>query len=158
MGIRYILSLSLTAAIIAAAATEVRAAQTSAVDPKQPALPGCVAIDDAASSRNTMVETPGRAKHRVKQTHPRQYFSQRVQVRGGLLPTVNIAAQAGSLDPVFAAMVFSGDYPATGRGMIQAGEVHFAASSPLTAKTCATPGQAASASSTGLGASPVGSR
>jgi hypothetical protein len=39
MGIRYILSLSLAAGLIAAG-TEVRAAQASAVDPKQPALSG----------------------------------------------------------------------------------------------------------------------
>ena len=155
MGLRYILSLSL-AAVMIAAATEVRAAQASAVDPKQPALSGCVPIDDAATPRMTMVETRSRAKHRVKVTNPRQYFGQRVQVRGGLLPTVNIAAQAGSLDPVFAAMVFSGDYPATGRGLIRWGEVHFAASSPLMGKTCATPGrQAASASSTQENPSPV---
>jgi hypothetical protein len=165
MGIRYILSLSLAAGMMAAG-TEVRAAQASAVepkqpaavDPKQPALAACVAIDDAASPRMAMVETPRRAKHRVKETHPRQYFGQRVQVRGGLLPTVNIAAQAGSLDPVFAAMVFSGDYPATGRGLIRWGEVHFAARSRLTGKTCATPPgrQAASASSTQGSPSPVG--
>jgi hypothetical protein len=147
MGIRYILSFSLAAGMIAGA-TEVRATQGSAVDPKQPALSGCVPIDDAATPRMTMVETRSRAKHRVKVTNPRQYFGERVQVRGGLLPTVNIAAQAGSLDPVFAAMVFSGDYPATGRGLIRWGEVHFAAHSPLMGKTCATPGrQAASASS-----------
>ena len=147
MGKRFILSLSLAAGIVAAA-PEVGAAQASAVDPNQPTLPACVTIDDAANPRLTMVETPGRAKHRVKVTNPRQYFGQRVQVRGGLLPTVNIAAQAGSLDPVFAAMVFSGDYPATGRGLIRWGEVHFAAHSPLMGKTCATPGrQAASVSS-----------
>jgi len=156
MGLRYILSLSL-AAVMIAAATEVRAAQASAVDPKQPALSGCVPIDDAATPRMTMVETRSRAKHRVKVINPRQYFGQRVQVRGGLLPTVNIAAQAGSLDPVFAAMVFSGDYPATGRGLIRWGEVHFAASSPLMGKTCATLGrQAAGASSTQENSSPVG--
>ena len=39
MGLRCILSLSLAAGMIAAA-TEVRAAQASAVDPKQPALVG----------------------------------------------------------------------------------------------------------------------
>jgi len=155
MGIRYLLSLSLAAGMIAAA-TEVRAAQASAIDPKQPALPACVTIDKAASPRLAMVETPRRAKHRVKETKPKQYFGQRVQMRGGLLPTVNIAAQAGSLDPVFAAMVFTGDYPATGRGLIRWGEVHFTASSPLTGKTCATPGrQAASASSTQEGPSAV---
>ena len=138
MGIRYILRLSLAAGMIAAG-TEVRAAQASAVDPKQPALSACVPIDDAATPRMKMVETRSRAKHRVKVTNPRQYFDQRVQIRGGLLPTVNIAAQAGSLDPVYAAMVFTGDYPATGRGLIRWGEVHFAATSPLTGKTCATP-------------------
>ena len=148
MGNRFILSLSLAAGMIAAS-TEVRAAQASAVDPKQPALSGCVTIDDAANPRMTMVETPRRAKHRVKETHPRQYFDQRMQVRGGLLPTVNIAAQAGSLDPVFAAMVFAGDYPAPGLGLIRWGEVHFTARSPLPGKTCATPGrQVASGSST----------
>jgi hypothetical protein len=157
MGIRYILRLSLAAGMIAAG-TQVRADQASAVDPKQPALSGCVTIDDAASPRMTMVETPARAKHRVKETHPRQYFDRRMQVRGGLLPTVDIAAQAGSFDPVFAAMVFTlpnhtpistGNYPATGRGLIRSGEVHFVAMSTLTGKTCASPGrQAASVSST----------
>ena len=166
MGIGHILRLSLAAGLIAAG-TEVRAEQASAVDPKQPALSGCVTIDDAASPRMTMVETPARAKHRVKETHPRQYFDRRMQVRGGLLPTVDIAAQAGSFDPVFAAMVFTlpnhtpistGNYPATGRGLIRSGEVHFVAMSPLTGKTCATPPgrQAASASSTQEGPSPVG--
>jgi hypothetical protein len=166
MGNRVILSLSLAAGMIAAA-TEVRAAQAAAVDPKQPALSGCVTIADAASPRLTMVETPGRAKHRVKETRSRQYFDQRMHVRGGLLPTVDIAAQAGSFDPVFAAMVFTllkdgpistGDYPATGRGLIRWSEVHFVAMSPLTGKTCATPSgrQAASASPTRESPSPVG--
>src|SRR4029453_17966099 len=104
MGIRFILRLSLAAGMIAAG-TQVRAAQASAVDPKQPALSGCVTIDDAATPRMTMVQTPARAKHRVKETHPRQYFDRRLQVRGGLLPTVDIAAQAGSYPPVFAAVV-----------------------------------------------------
>jgi hypothetical protein len=156
MGIRYILRLSLAAGMIAAG-TQVRADQASAVDPKQPALSGCVTIDDAASPRMTMVETPARAKHRVKETHPRQYFDRRMQVRAGLLPTVDLAAQAGSFDPVFAAMVFTlpnrtpistGNYPATGRGLIRPGEVHFVALSTLTGKTCASPArQAASVSS-----------
>jgi hypothetical protein len=115
----------------------------------------------------TMVETPGRAKHRVKETRPRQYFDRRMQVRGGLLPTVDIAAQAGSFDPVFTAMVFTlpnngpistGNYPATGRGLIQWSDVHFVAMSPLTGKTCATPPgrQAASASPTQVSPSAVG--
>ena len=166
MGNRFILSLTLAAGMMAAA-TEVRAAQASAVGPKQPALSGCVTIADAASPRMTMVETPGRAKHRVKETHPRQYFDRRMQVRGGLLPTVDIAAQAGSFDPVFAAMVFTlvrngpistGDYPATGRGLIRWNEVHFVAMSPLTGKTCATPPgrQAGSVSPTQEAPSPVG--
>jgi hypothetical protein len=166
MGKRFILSLSLAAGMIAAA-MEVHAAQASAIDPKQPALEGCVTIDNAATPRMTMVQTPARAKHRVKETRPRQYFDQRMQVRGGLLPTVNLAAQAGSFDPVFAAMVFTvlkpgpistGDYPATGRGLIRWDEVHFTAISPLRGKTCATPPgrQAASASPTQESPSPVG--
>ena len=168
MGIRYILSLSLAAGMIAAA-TEGRAAQASAVDPKQPALSGCVPIDDAATPRMTMVETPGRATHRVKETRPRQYFDRRMQVRGGLLPTVDMAAQAGSFDPVFAAMVYTlprngpistGDWPATGRGLVQWDQVHFVAISPLKGKTCATPSgrQAANTSSTQGSLSPVNSR
>jgi len=166
MGNRFILSLTLAAGTIAAA-TEVRAAQASAVDPKQPALSGCVTIDDAANPTMTMVETPGRAKHRVKETRPRQYFDKRMQVRGGLLPTVDLAAQAGSVDPVFASMVFTlpnrtpistGNWPATGRGLIRGGEVHFTAISPLTGNRCATPSgrQAGSASPTQEGPSPVG--
>jgi hypothetical protein len=166
MGKRFILSLSLAAGIVAAD-TEVRAAQASAVDPNQPTLPACVTIDDAANPPMTMVETPGRAKHRVKETKPRQYFDRRMQVRGGLLPTVDIAAQAGSYPPVFAAMAFTlvkggpistGNWPATGRGLIRGGEVHFVALSPLTGKPCATPPgpQAASASSTQESPSPGG--
>src|SRR5262245_60086700 len=166
MGNRFILSLTLAAGTIAAA-TEVRAAQASAVDPKQQALSGCVTIDEAANPTMTMVETPGRAKHRVKEPRPRQYFDKRMQVRGGLLPTVDIAAQAGSFDPVFAAMIFTlpnrtpistGDYPATGRGLIRSGEVHFVAMSSLTGKTCAAPPgrRAASASPTQEGPAPVG--
>lgn len=166
MGNRFILSLTLAAAMIAAA-TEVRAAQAPAGDPKQPALSGCVTIDGAASPSMTMVETPGRAKHRVKETKPRQYFDRRMQVRGGLLPTVDIAAQAGSYPPVFAAMAFTlvnggpistGNWPATGRGLIQWNQVHFTAISPLKGKTCATPPghEAASASPTQESPSPVG--
>jgi hypothetical protein len=166
MGNRFFLSLTLAAGMIAAA-TEVRAAQASAVDPKQPALSGCVTIDDAATPRMTMVQTPARAKHRVKETHPRQYFDRRLQVRGGLLPTVDIAAQAGSYPPVFAAMAFTlvkdgpistGNWPATGRGLVRWDQVQFVAISPLTGKTCATPPgrQAASVSPTREGPSPVG--
>jgi hypothetical protein len=166
MGKRFILSLSLAAGMIAAA-MEVHAAQASAIDPKQPALEGCVTIDNAATPRMTMVQTPARAKHRVKETRPRQYFDKRMQVRGGLLPTVDLAAQAGSIDPVFPAMVFTlpnrtpistGNWPATGRGLIRSADLHFVAISPLTGKPCATPPgrQAASASPTQQSPSPVG--
>src|SRR5262245_10707000 len=166
MGNRFILSLSLAAGMIAAT-FEVRAAQASTVDPKQPALSGCVTVDDAANPRMTMVATPGRVKHRVKETHPRQYFDRRMQVRGGLLPTVYLAAQAGSVAPVVAAMGFTlpsrtpistGDWPATGRGLFPSGEVHLVAMSPLTGKPCATPPgrQAASASPTQQSPSSVG--
>ncbi len=90
-------------------------------------LSGCVSRDRAAPGTFTFAETDTGTKYRLGGIGVRKYIGQRVEivgapvgrrltVRGGLLPSPNVAAQAGALDPVKAAMASLPGGPDSGTG------------------------------------------
>jgi hypothetical protein len=107
-------------AILGAAAS--LAAQTTATPPK-PApktltISGCVISDSTGRDRFTLSDGNDGTTYRLSGTSVRQYVGQRVQITGGveskrlqiaggLLPSPNIAAQAGAIDPAGAAVAAS---------------------------------------------------
>jgi len=83
--------------------------------PKVVSLTGCVERDEAAPDQYTVTDKTEGVKYRVTGKDFREYLGRSVQVdggvvvkgiviKGGLQPTANIAAQAGSIDPSRAAV------------------------------------------------------
>jgi hypothetical protein len=90
-----------------------RPAQSTAapIDADRP-LPmiGCVAVDNAAGTL-AVSESTRRIKYRVKATSLQPNRVQGLRIVGAFIPTTNLAAQAGSIDPTFAAMAMAGAIP-----------------------------------------------
>jgi len=83
--------------------------------PKVVTLTGCVERDETAPDQYTVTDKTEGVKYRVTGKDFREYLGRSVQVdggvvvkgiviKGGLQPTANIAAQAGSIDPSRAAV------------------------------------------------------
>lgn len=76
-------------------------------------LSGCVSRDSATPTSVTFSDTGG-AKYRLSGVSVKKYVGQRVElvggpgrrlsIRGGLVPSANVAAQAGYMDPAQAAV------------------------------------------------------
>ena len=71
----------------------------------RPADPG---VGDRAAASHVWT-TP--TKHRAVATGALAHFGHGIRVAGGLIPSANIAAQAGDIDPTVAAMAFAGREP-----------------------------------------------
>ncbi len=84
---------------------------TAPIDPDRP-LPtiGCVTVDNAAGTL-AVSEKTRRVKYRVKETRLQPYRRQGVHIVGAFIPTTNLAAQAGSIDPTFVMMAMAGALP-----------------------------------------------
>jgi hypothetical protein len=77
-------------------------------------LVGCVGPADASDRLFTLLDSGGSAAYRLSGTNMREYVGRRVQVvgspsrrlhiAGGLVPSPNVAAQAGAIDPSRAAI------------------------------------------------------
>jgi hypothetical protein len=107
-------------AIVATAAN--LPAQTSATPPKAPktlTISGCVSSDPAEPGRFTFSDSENGTTYRLSGASVRAYVGTRVQITGGLdsrrlrivgglLPSPNVAGQAGAIDPARAAMAGSG--------------------------------------------------
>jgi hypothetical protein len=95
----------------------VLAVQVSAGQPPAPAadtpisLTGCIAAIDAGHDRFMLTEPKTRHVFRLASTTWRSMSGWSVRVVGGLLPSPNIAAQAGSIDPAIATMAIVGGIP-----------------------------------------------
>ena len=86
--------------------------------PKALTVSGCVADDTANPNRYLFTESDG-STYRLSGTDVRRYVGQRVQltgavvdskrlhISGGLVPSANVAGQAGAMDPAQAAMAAS---------------------------------------------------
>ena len=81
-------------------------------------LTGCIVRSEAAQDQYTLADA-AEGVYRLTGLKFRDYVGQRVrlagavgsrklQIKGGLLPNANVAAQAGSIDPVQAAMANAG--------------------------------------------------
>ena len=82
-------------------------------------ISGCVTGDETAPGAFTLSDSKEGTTYRLTGTNVRGYANQRVQIAGsvvqprlkitgGLVPSPNVAAQAGAMDPVQAAMAGSG--------------------------------------------------
>lgn len=86
--------------------------------PKALTVSGCVADDTANPNRYLFTENDG-STYRLSGTDVRHYVGRRVQltgavvdskrlrIAGGLVPSANVAGQAGAMDPAQAAMAAS---------------------------------------------------
>jgi hypothetical protein len=105
-------------------------------DTKTPVrLSGCVSQDRAAPSTFTFAQTGTGTKYRLGGASVRKYVGQlveivgapvgrRLTIRGGLFPSPNVAAQAGALDPVQAAIATQPGGPNSGTGTDELPEFH----------------------------------
>ena len=118
----------LTALAIVVSAANL-AAQTTATPPKAPPktliISGCVASDAAGPGRFTLSDSDDGTTYPLSGSSVRAYVGKRVQITGGLdsrrlhiagglLPSPNVAAQAGAIDSTKAAM--AGASGTTGAG------------------------------------------
>jgi hypothetical protein len=104
-------------------AAQDKAAQDKKAAPKPPdktmSLSGCVVRGETTPDQFTL-EDATEGKYRLSGVKLKDYIGQRVQIaggvvetkrlviKGGLLPNPNVAAQAGSMDPVRAAVAAVG--------------------------------------------------
>ena len=99
-------------------------------DPNKPiTLSGCVGRDSSGPNRFTLADETGAPTYHLTGTDVRRYFGQRVQIVGGvpaqrkltivggLVPSANVAAQAGDMDPSRAATAAAGG--SAGPGTVQ---------------------------------------
>jgi hypothetical protein len=99
-------------------------------------LKGCLQGSSLGSDVYTLVDSKGETTYRVSGADVRPHVGHRVQIVGGLLPSPNVAAQAGAIDPVQAAIAGTGEH-AAGPGSVHL-ELHVARVQPL-GGTCGQP-------------------
>lgn len=120
-------ALALAASVAAAAAqtSEPAKSDKKTIKPKSVTLIGCVDTDDTAPGQLTFADAKDGTVYRLSGTDARQYVGHRVQVSGaphpnrvkvriGLLPSPNVAGQAGAIDPARAAIAEQGADRGTG--------------------------------------------
>jgi len=109
--------------MVVACSASLVAAQAKSTPPAQQvaktiSLTGCVVRDDSGRDAYTIAD-PREGVYRLTGMKFREYVGLRVRVagavnsrrliiKGGLLPSANVAAQAGSMDPVQAAIANAG--------------------------------------------------
>jgi hypothetical protein len=125
-----LLSIVMAATFAAQAGSNSAPARGAAKGTKTITLSGCVNRDVSTPGSFTFVQTDSGARYRLTGVGMRKYVGQRVEVfggpqgrrltvRGGLLPSPNVAAQAGALDPTKAAVAGMPAGPNTGTGSVQ---------------------------------------
>ena len=121
-----------TLVIVLACSASLAAAQTKTNPPPAPAaktisLTGCVVRGEAGPNDYTISDA-AEGPYRLTGMKLRDYVGKRVllaggvqtkrlQIKGGLLPNANVAAQAGAIDPTQAAMANAGG--AAGPGSVR---------------------------------------
>jgi hypothetical protein len=117
----------LICAVVFVSSTAVALAQTTAPpsaakknDPKLLTITGCIGQDPSDAGNFTLADSStGSTTYRLTGTGVQSYLGKRVSVtgaaapakvavRGGLMPSPNVAAQAGAIDPTRAAMAAQG--------------------------------------------------
>ena len=99
-------------------------------------LSGCIGRDEKMPGAFTLSDPDTRMRYRLTGASVRKYAGRRVElvggptrrltIRGGLVPSPNVAAQAGAMDPVMAAMATLPGGPETTTGDVLLPEVHVA--------------------------------
>ena len=74
-------------------------------------LTGCIQLDAARPEWFTLSDTKTGTKYRLTGANVRAYVWRNVRIVGGLVPSPNIAAQAGAIDQTKAAMANQGSNP-----------------------------------------------
>ncbi|MGE5246622.1 MAG: hypothetical protein ACM3SQ_20530 [Betaproteobacteria bacterium] len=98
-------------------------------------LVGCVGEDDDTPHQLTITDAKSGSIYRLTGTSLRRYVGQQVEVIGavheppvhvrfGLLPSPNVAAQAGAMDPAQAAVASAPGGAASGTGNVTLPELH----------------------------------
>ena len=82
-------------------------------------LVGCVSVEDTAGRQLTIADRTRRIRFRPRPVHL-DTDTGGLRVVGAFMPTPNIAAQAGSIDPTVTAMAMAGAEP-TGVGATRTG-------------------------------------
>jgi hypothetical protein len=75
-------------------------------------LKGCLKDSSLGADVYTLVDSKGGTTYRVSGADVRPHVGHRVQIVGGLIPSPNVAAQAGAIDPVQAAIAGTGEHAA----------------------------------------------
>jgi hypothetical protein len=114
-----LLAALMTAAVLAIQSESPPLSSTDTARSKDPnktiTLSGCVSRDNATPAQFTFLDTNGGGKYRLSGVATRKYVGRmveivggpvgrRLQIRGGLMPSPNAAAQAGAMDPTRAAI------------------------------------------------------
>jgi hypothetical protein len=140
MRARLLCAIAVSSACAAAAAADQTTTPTSSATKKDATKPitltGCVARDAADATHFTIADfTSGETTYRLTgAADVRKYLGKRVTVFGsrvepkvaivgGLVPSPNVAAQAGAIDPTRAAMAAQGSEANARPGTIQMPEV-----------------------------------
>ena len=129
-------------ALVLASATATIGAQSGATTPSsaQPAAPkpdktltltGCVQRDETKAGWFTLSDKKTGATYRLAGTNVKAYVWRNVRIVGGLVPSANIAAQAGAIDPTKAAAAYQGANP-PGTGSLELLEFNVARVRPTT--------------------------
>lgn len=102
--------------VLAGSAAPLGAQSTSSQKPSPPApkaitLVGCIQLDAAKSDWFTLSDKTTGSTYRLTGANVRSYVWRNVRIVGGLVPSANIAAQAGAIDPTKAAVAYQGANP-----------------------------------------------
>lgn len=141
MGTGFVVSLILTAA---GAAVGMQSGATSNVPPDQAAtkpitLVGCVQPDTAKPEQFKLADKTG-TTYRLTGAKVKGYVWRNVRILGGLVPSPNLAAQAGAIDQTKAAMMYQGANPPAA-GNIEPLDVNVTRVWPLTGSCAPKPDQ-----------------
>ena len=111
----YLISSALATMVALQSGSAPAPATTGGKDPKEIRLNGCIARDRIIPGQFTFLDNDGGGKYRLTGKGLKNFVGRRVEIVGGppgkritfrtgLLPSPNVAAQAGALDPAQAAI------------------------------------------------------
>jgi hypothetical protein len=143
------------ASLVLAAAAETLAAQSAAVSSpaaapltKKPiTVIGCIQPDATRPEWFTVSDTKTGASYRLTGPNVKAYVGRNVRIVGGLVPSANIAAQAGAVVQTKAATAFEGANP-QGTAKVEPVEVNVARVQPVTGSCAPKPEPTAPAPAT----------
>ena len=94
-----------------------QSSQTAATPPKALTLVGCVQPDETKPDRFTFWAKDTGKTYRLSGASMKGFEWRNVRIVGGLVPTVNLAAQAGAIDETRVAMAQQGSDPQGSRNL-----------------------------------------